>query len=86
MTYLVVDQPAAERDLAKLPRDVLRRVDDRIRTLAENPRPPGSEKLKGAEDLYRVRVGDYRILYRIDDKARVVRIARVRHRRDAYRG
>lgn len=86
MTYRVFDKPAAERDLAKLPRDVLRRVSDRISRLAENPRPPGSEKLKGEEDLYRIRVGDYRVLYEIDDEARAVWVARVRHRRDAYRG
>jgi len=53
--------------------------------LEQNPRPHGCTKLEGSEDEYRVRVGDYRILYVIDDKAKLVTVARVRHRREAYR-
>ncbi len=53
--------------------------------LEQTPRPHGCTKLEGSEDEYRVRAGDYRILYVIDDKAKLVTVARVRHRRDAYR-
>ncbi|MCI0585501.1 MAG: type II toxin-antitoxin system RelE/ParE family toxin [Planctomycetes bacterium] len=86
MTYRVLVKPAAERDLEKLPRDVLRRVTERMIALEEDPRPPGCKKLTGEEDLYRIRVGDYRVVYEIDDGERGVRIARVRHRREVYRG
>ena len=85
MTYRVIDKPAAERDLEKLPHDVLRRVSDRVSALAEEPRPPGCKKLGGEEDLYRIRVGDYRVLYEINDRERVVRVTRVRHRREVDR-
>lgn len=62
-----------------------RRIADRIRTLADNPRPVGSEKLAGREDRIRVRQGDYRILYSVDDEERMVTVVRIAHRRDAYR-
>ena len=62
---------------------------DRLRTallaLADNPRPQGTVKLRGEEDLYRVRVGQYRIVYTVDDTAVTVLIVKVGHRRDVYR-
>jgi mRNA interferase RelE/StbE len=85
VTYRLLLKPAAERDLTDLPRDVLTRLDARIRSLAQVPRPRGAVKLAGADTLYRVRVGDYRILYEVSDAEQVVRVARVRHRRDVYR-
>ncbi|MCK6555068.1 type II toxin-antitoxin system RelE/ParE family toxin [Candidatus Binatia bacterium] len=78
-------KPAAARDLAALATRDRVRVSKRIDALAANPRPPGVEKLKGAENLWRVRVGDYRIVYTIQDNALLVLVVRVRHRRDAYR-
>lgn len=74
----------AEKEIRHLPKDDLTRVTQRIQCLTENPRPVGSEKLKG-EEGYRIRQGDYRIVYLIDDVARVVRIMRVGHRRGVYR-
>ncbi len=62
-----------------------RRIIWRIEALASNPRPPGCVKLRGADDLWRIRVGDYRVIYSIDDGARIVDISAVRHRSDAYR-
>jgi mRNA interferase RelE/StbE len=50
-----------------------------------NPRPPGSKKLAGSKNEWRIRVGDYRVLYDIADKVRIVRVYRVRHRRDVYK-
>ena len=85
MTYRLVLKPAAERDLAAVPREILRRLDVRIRSLAHEPRPRDAMELAGPDPLYRLRVGDYRILYDVSDQEKVVRVARVRHRREAYR-
>lgn len=81
MTYKIELRPAARRDLKDLPRDVLDRISRKISALAENPRPPGMEKLSGSEeDFYRIRVGDYRVLYTIQDKVLLILIVRVIHR------
>jgi mRNA interferase RelE/StbE len=64
---------------------MLIRIEASIQALAENPRPPGVERLR-ASQLWRLRVGAYRVIYAIDDGQQVVTIARVRHRRDVYRG
>jgi len=85
VSYIIELRPAARRDLNDLPRDILPRISRKIDSLAGNPRPPGVEKLSGSEDSYRVRVGDYRILYEIRDKALLVVVVRIRHRREAYR-
>ena len=84
MTVHVELTPAARRDLAKLPTDVLRRVDAHILALAEDPYPPGAKKLQGSE-FFRVRVGDYRILYTVERRRLVILVVRVGHRRDIYR-
>jgi len=62
----------------------LRRVTERIRGLAQNPRPSGSEKLSG-QDRYRIRQGDYRIVYAVDDETRTVEVVKIGHRREVYR-
>lgn len=86
MAYSLETTSAADRDLAALPRDVLLRVDAAILALADRPRPHGVVKLKGTKgDRWRVRVGDYRVLYAIDDRRKTVEVARVLHRREAYR-
>jgi len=85
VSYQVDIAPAAQREFKRLPPEVVRKVDAAILELEQTPRPHGCTKLEGSENEYRVRVGDYRILYVIDDKARLVTIARVRHRREAYR-
>jgi mRNA interferase RelE/StbE len=83
--YRVVVERSAEKDLRKLQLDMRFRVADALRSLAKDPRPVGSRKLAGTKHDWRVRVGDYRIIYEIADAIRVVRIYRVRHRREAYR-
>ncbi len=83
--YRIELTKAAERDLRALPTNVLKRVDARILSLAEEPRPDGVKKLAGSDDLYRVRVGDYRIIYQIRDATVLVVIIRVGHRGDVYR-
>ena len=85
MPYQVEIASAAQREFKRLPPEVVRKVDAAMLELEQNPRPHGCTKLEGSEDEYRVRVGDYRILYVINDKAKLVTIAHVRHRRDVYR-
>ena len=75
----------AERDLNKLPQNVFQRVIERLRALAEDPRPPGCRKLSGSENDWRIRIGDYRVVYEIVDAEEWIRVLRVRHRRDVYR-
>lgn len=84
MAYRVIVLPAADRAVARLPRSMRARIGDRLARLAENPRPPGSVKLSGSAH-YRVRVGDYRILYAIEDNRLIVLVIDVGHRRDVYR-
>jgi mRNA interferase RelE/StbE len=83
--YEVFLESAAERDLKRLPADIFHRIIPRIRTLTENPRPPGCRKLTGSENDWRIRIGDYRVIYEIDEDERAVRVFRIRHRREAYR-
>jgi mRNA interferase RelE/StbE len=86
MAYEVVLKPSARRDVERLAKDVPQRVTAKLTALGDNPRPPCVEKLKGqAERLYRVRTGDYRIVYAIDDQVLLVLVVRVQHRRDIYR-
>ena len=76
---------AARRDMVSLPREAVRRIDAHIRVLAENPRPAGAVKLQGKEGFWRVRVGDYRILYRIENERLLIVVIRVGHRKEVYR-
>jgi mRNA interferase RelE/StbE len=85
MAYTIEFAPAAARQFTKLPRDVQRRLRPRIDALAVNPRPFGSRKLAGVEELWRIRVGDYRIVYQIRDKLLVVLVLRIGHRREIYK-
>jgi len=83
-SYSLVVKKSAERELRALPKVDLRRVTDRLRGLAQDPRPPGHEKLSSQEH-YRVRQGDYRVVYAIDDDHYVVTIVKLGHRREVYR-
>lgn len=85
MPYTVEFLRTAAEELAALPKAAQRRVAAKIDTLRENPRQPGVRRLVGAEALYRLRVGDYRVIYSIDGKKLVVLVIRVGHRRDVYR-
>ena len=82
--YAVEILPSAARTLAKLEPVVRRRIARRIDRLAEDPRS-GAVKLRGVDDVWRARVGDYRILYQIEDDRLVVVVISVGHRRDVYR-
>ena len=81
---MVVFTNAARKELKRLPFSMEHRILKKIMDLRENPRPMGCIKLSGDEAVWRIRVGDYRVLYLIDDMKRVVDIVYVRHRRNAY--
>jgi mRNA interferase RelE/StbE len=83
--YQVVVERSAEKDLKRLAPNVRPRVIAVVSALAKNPRPAGSRKLTGTKHDWRIRVGDYRIIYEIADEIRVLRINRIRHRREVYR-
>ncbi len=85
MTYRVEIEPPARRVLAKLPHQISTRIIRRIEALAEDPRGMGAVKLSG-HNAYRVRVGDYRIIYAVIDDRMLVLIVEVGHRRNIYRG
>jgi mRNA interferase RelE/StbE len=82
--YTLEIMPSAGKELDALDDPLFARIDRRIMTLGENPRPPGCKKLKGYKDQWRVRVGDWRVVYVIDDVARLVSVTRIAHRREVY--
>jgi len=85
MPYEVRFSSAAEWHISKLPRAILPLVVTRAEALADEPRPHGVEKMSGEKNAYRVRVGDYRIIYEIHDAVLIVVVVRVGHRREVYR-
>jgi mRNA interferase RelE/StbE len=82
--YQVRIIPSAEKEMDKLPALIHRRISRKILSLEDNPRPTGAKKLSGREE-YRLRVGDYRVVYTIDDKVHVLTVFAVGHRREVYR-
>ncbi len=86
MAYRIEFAPRADRQFRALERSLQVRLGRRIDSLAENPHPQGIKKLAGEEDLYRLRVGDYRIIYQIREKSLVILVVRVGHRSAIYRG
>jgi mRNA interferase RelE/StbE len=85
LAYRIEISPAAERQIRKLDRSVRRRIFQKLETLKAGPHPPGSEKLSGNDGFYRVRVGDYRIIYDIQDEITTVVVLKVGHRKEIYR-
>ena len=83
--YRVFIERAAERDLTRLSSEIHDRVITAIHALGNNPRPVGCRKLVGSKNDWRIRVGDYRVIYEIADAIRIVRVNRIRHRREVYR-
>lgn len=83
--YRVLLERGAEKDLSRLSPEIHDRLIAAIQALASDPRPPGCRKLAGSKSDWRIRVGDYRVVYEITDAIRVVRVNRVRHRREVHR-
>jgi mRNA interferase RelE/StbE len=84
MEYRVEVKEHAVKELAKLQPDIGRKILDSIESLASNPRPRPSIKLRESASSYRLRVGDYRVLYQVDDSDKIVMIFKVGHRREVY--
>ena len=84
MTYKIIVKPSAQKDLDKLPDKELKRIASRLEQLRNNPRPIGIQKLSD-EEGYRLRSGNYRILFIINDKIKNIFIFRIKHRKDAYK-
>ena len=84
MNYQVEFTKGALKQLKKLPKDIKERIDIKIQELAIEPRPSGVKKLQD-DDLYRIRVSDYRIIYQIYDDVLLVTVVKVKHRREVYR-
>jgi mRNA interferase RelE/StbE len=83
-SYHVLLTSSAEKELKRLPNQLISRIISRLESLASNPRPPGCKKLKGGDREWRIRVGDYRAVYTIDDPKSLVEVTRIRHRSAAY--
>ena len=84
-SYRVRLSKSAEKDLRRIEKSRIPSIIESIEGLGENPRPHGCRKLIGSDFSYRIRIGDYRVVYVIDDGVQVVEIGRVRHRKDVYR-
>ena len=83
--YQIEIKASAKKELARLPRQIAEKVVERIKWLADNPRPDGCKKLHGENSVYRIRVGDYRVVYSIVDRCLIVEVIRIRHRREVYK-
>ena len=82
--YTVHVKPPARKELEALPDNVVARVLQKMEALPSTPRPAGCKKLKGYKDQWRVRVGDWRVVYIIDDTAKLISITRIAHRGEVY--
>lgn len=85
VSYKVSLKPSVEKDFRKLSKTILLRILSAIDELAKEPFPPKVAKLEGTDKTYRIRIGDYRIVYEVETKRNSITILYVRHRRDVYR-
>lgn len=83
--YKIEFATSAAKEFRSLPVNVKQRISTSVDALGQKPRPDGVKKLQGHEELYRIRVGVYRVVYEIDDSKKLIRITKVRHRSEAYR-
>ena len=85
MAYELYIERHAEKDLKKLPESLFSDIIENIKSLPNNPRPSNSKKIKGSQSDWRLRIGNYRVLYEINNTTKTIIIMRVKHRREAYR-
>ena len=85
MAFRIEWKKSTRKDLRKLPASIVDRIVETVEGLAENPFPHGTEKLAGSEHAYRIRLGDYRIVYEVVAELKLIEVQRVRHRKDVYR-
>lgn len=81
--YTVLILPSAQKQLSKLPDNIATRIEDKMMELQHDPRPAGCKKLKGRE-AYRIRTGDYRVIYEIQDNQLIITVITIGHRKDVY--
>ena len=86
MSYQILIRRPAEKEIADLPPKIHFRVVEKIRALAVDPRPAGCKKLSGEDRAWRIRIGDYRVVYLITDRVLLICVVRIAHRKDVYRG
>ena len=85
MGYSIKFKKSVEKEIRKLPKEMVGRIIAAIEALEEEPRPKQSIKLRDTERTYRLRVGDYRVIYQIDDEQKEITVFHIRHRKDVYR-
>ncbi|MGB3496529.1 MAG: type II toxin-antitoxin system RelE/ParE family toxin [Elainellaceae cyanobacterium] len=85
MTYAIITPKAVQKQLDAWPDDVYNRIAAKIQLLAEDPRPHGMVKIKDSNNEYRIRIGDYRVRYEINDKKLVILLLQCKHQKDVYR-
>lgn len=83
-SYAVEIKSSARKELESLPNTVLPRLIRKIESFRDDPRPAGCKKLRGYKDQWRIRIGDWRVVYIVDDRARLVSVTRIAHRREVY--
>lgn len=83
--YTIQIRKKALKEIKLIPTPNKEKIIKAINELSNNPRPVGCKKLKGDEELYRIRIGDYRVIYNIEDKIKIVEITRAGHRKDIYK-
>jgi len=84
MTYQIIFKSSVKKDIKNLPESVLLRIREAIETLAHEPFPHGFQKIRGYEGYYRIRLGNYRLVYAVDEIVEIICIIRIGHRRDVY--
>lgn len=82
--YSITFARSARKELEDLPNSLIKRIFTKIESLADKPRPNRCRKLQGFKNLWRIRIGDYRVIYSIDDSSETIDIVAIRHRREAY--
>ncbi len=82
--YSITFARSARKEIEAFPNSLIKRIFTKIESLADEPRPNRCRKLQGFKNLWRIRIGDYRVIYSIDDSAEIVDIVAIRHRREAY--
>ncbi len=82
--YKITITKSAAKELAKLPLEAIDRIQVAVNALASDPRPTNCKKLKGFKDLYRIRSGDYRVIYQIEDQILTIEVVRIGNRKDIY--
>jgi mRNA interferase RelE/StbE len=85
MSYILIISRSVQKQFDDLPTDMSDRIAEKVQQLANEPRPSGVVKLKGSVNEYRIRIGDYRVRYEIDDDNEVIRLVQCKHRKDVYR-